>query len=166
VRRPVGEHEAALYNLTGNRCHPSPSPFSLFPLSLPLLQWWRGHSQAHQRWCPASAATRKKLPIFLSIRARPRGRAGGKRPPPFYRNCLYWSSVLCSPLWLVRCRTLAATVSSAVLSPILIGIKAPRPRGSCVVCTRRASLRACFWLLLLLWPVSWVDEFFLDFFVA
>jgi hypothetical protein len=122
----------------------SPISFSLFPLSLSRLQWRRGHSQAHQRWCPASAATRKKLAIFISIRARPRGRAGGKRQPPFYCNCLYWSSVLCLPFWLVRCRTLAATVSSAVLAPILIGIKAPRPRGSCVVCTRRASLRACF----------------------
>jgi hypothetical protein len=84
----------------------------------------------------------------------------GSRPPgrrekaaPFYRSRLYWSSVLCSPFWLVRCRTLPATVSSAVLAPILIGIKATCPRGRCVVCTRRASLRACCWLLLLLWFV-------------
>jgi hypothetical protein len=130
----------------------------------------------------------EKLAIFLSIRARSRGRAGdqgrgrgssvgrgpltcgpsrrpcataedpdpqagGKRPPPFYPSRLYWSSVLCSPFWLVRCRTLPATVSSAVLAPILIGIKAPCPRGRCVVCTRQASLRSCCWLLLLLWFV-------------
>jgi hypothetical protein len=132
------------------------SPFSRCP-----CPGYSGGQDTHrliERWCPASAITQKSLRSFSQSVLDGLGvgqgtQALGKRPPPFYPSRLYWSSVLCSPFWLVRCRTLPATVSSAVLAPILIGIKAPCPRGRCVVCTRQASLRSCCWLLLLLWFV-------------